>query len=135
MIKDKDIILASEQAVTVTAATTNYIDTQVIGAPRDGMFIEFAVTEAVTAAGAATLIAQVRTDGDPAFGSPVVLYASPVAIPKADLVIGKKIKVPFPIQDLERYIDGNFVVGTGPFTAGKFDVHVVGAIDHDNAPA
>jgi len=135
MIRDIDLQLAIEQVVTVSAATTNHLDTRAIGAPRDGMFIEFAVTAAITAAGAATLQVSVRTDNDPAFGSPTVLYITPVAIPKADLVIGKKIKVPYPIQGLERYIDGYFTVATGPFTAGAFDVHVVEAIDHDNAPA
>ena len=121
MYIDRQNLFGQNQAVTVTAPSTDHID---LGSARDignGTPLEILVlcTETVTAAGAATLQVALQTDDNPSFSSPANLVLSD-AIPKASLVAGTEIlRVPVP-YGCERYLRLNFTVGTGPLTAGKF---------------
>jgi hypothetical protein len=123
MILDKLLMFSEAQAVTVTAASTDVIDLGPIkGTLRDigvGTPIEFwaTVNTTATAAGAATLDVQLQTSLDNATW--VTLFDSG-ALPLANLVAGKRLfstKVP---QGVLRYLRANFVVATGPLTAGAF---------------
>lgn len=90
------------------------------------------VTTALLAAGAATLVVQVQGAPDNGAGAPgaYVTMAESQAIPKAALVIGARLldidmPRPAPGQGVPRFIRLNYVVGTGPFTAGAIQAELV----------
>jgi hypothetical protein len=113
-------LFSDEQAITVTAPSTDVID---LGVDRDigsGEPIELVikVNEAFTADGAGTLTIDVQTDNAVGFGTASVI-ASSGAIGKAALTLGSehlKIRVP---STTKRYLRLNYTVATGPMTAGK----------------
>lgn len=121
MYIDRQNLFGQDQAVTGSAATTDYID---LGAARDignGERPEILVlcTEAVTAAGAATVTVALQSDDNASFSSPANLVLSD-AIPKASLVAGAQVlRVPVP-YGTERYLRLFYTVVNGPLTAGKF---------------
>lgn len=123
MIFDKANLLSDAQAVTATAATTNYID---LGADRNignGEPIElFAmVTTTTTSGGSTTMTFALQTDSDSAFGSAETLLVTG-SIAKATLVAGYEfLRVRLP-QGVKRYVRGYFTVSTADFTAGNFTV-------------
>jgi hypothetical protein len=134
MIIDKQNVLGSAQAVTVSAASTDYIDQ---GAAVDAgvgkkLSVLFTVTEAFTSGSAATLQVALQCDSDSAFGSP----KSPImtdAIPKATLVAGYQFSLPIPVGLDERYVRAYYTVATGPMTAGKITADVVDGIQSNKA--
>lgn len=128
MYLDKQQMFSEEQAVTVTAASTNVIDLGPDGLDVNlgGSVMEVLVQvrEAFVAAGAATLVIALETDTTAAFPSAVVL-AQTAAIPKASLTLDTehfKIRVP---HDCERFLRLNFTVATGPMTAGKIEAGLI----------
>ena len=118
MILDKLLMFSEAQAVTASAASTDPID----GTRRDigvGEPLEFwaNVNTTATAAGAATLNVQLQTSPDNSTWT--TLYDSGT-LALAALTAGKRLfsaKVPAGVQ---RYLRVNYVVGTGPLTAGAF---------------
>lgn len=134
MILDAQNTFSDAQAVTASAASTNIIDT---AASRDigaGEPMELIVicTETVTAAGAATVQFQLRTDTASNMGTAEVIAETP-AIGKASLTAGTevfRIKLP---RGLKRYIDLYYSVGTGPLTAGKFTAALTWGSRQDTA--
>lgn len=121
-IMDRELTFSLAQAVTATAASTDYYDQQVAGnilalAP---MWLQVSFDEAATAAGAATVTVQLQCDDNPAFSSPKTVATS-AALALADMAPGKApVLLPLPASLDERYIRVNYVVATGPLTAGKF---------------
>jgi hypothetical protein len=121
MYIDRQNLFGQDQAVTASAASTDYVD---CGNARDignGTPLEILVlvTEAAAAAGAATVQVALQSDDNPSFSSPANLVMSD-AIPKASLLAGTEIlRVPVP-AGCERYLRLYFTVATGPLTAGKF---------------
>ena len=129
MITDKLLRVSTDQAVTSSAVSTDTIDLSVARDIGEGkkLIMNFAVTEAATADGAATVTFQVIGSTSANLSSPVVL-GSTGAIAKADLALGKNIAVDFNTligSKGYRYIGANYVVATGPLTAGKFTADVV----------
>jgi hypothetical protein len=133
MILDKALELASRQAVTATAVSTNTIDA---GSTRDGiigrdigagtaMFATVTVNQTATAAGAATVRVTIQDSADNATFIDRVQSAD---VPVASLTAGYVLNLPLP-PGLRRYIRANFTVGTGPLTAGQFSVHVTDGIN------
>ncbi|EAA5679595.1 hypothetical protein D6R12_09710 [Salmonella enterica subsp. enterica serovar Weltevreden] len=123
MILDKLLMFSEKQAVTVSAASTDVIDLGPIdGTRRDigvGYPLEFwaTVDTTATAAGAATLNAQLQTSPDNSTWT--TIYDSG-ALALAALTAGTRLfsaKVPAGVQ---RYLRVNYTVGTGPLTAGAF---------------
>lgn len=122
MILDKQLEFSNAQAITATATSTNVVD---LG-PKNGrgmsgsghLPIEFTVATTFTAAGAATLTIQTRTsDSSDMSGAVVIAQSPPLAL--ADLVAGKDVPYyPGLPVNTKRYVDLNYVVSTGPFTAG-----------------
>lgn len=133
-LRDVQTTLSDEQAVTVTAFSSNQYD---VGAAlnnigRQGMRAVFTVDEAAAAAGAATVTFEIG-EADDAAGTNFRALAGSGAIGKADLAAGA---TPFdvPIPDTsKRYIVGRYTVGTGPLTAGKFTLALVTGSDHRRA--
>lgn len=132
MIADAQLQLSAAQAVTASAVSTNTID---LGTARDlgaaDLNIVITVDEAATAAGAATVQFQVISSAAANLGSPTVL-AQTDAIAKTELTLGRRpivLEVPRAIMLAQpigqRYLGLNYVVATGPLTAGKFTANVV----------
>lgn len=136
MYIDRENLLAKNQAVTASAASTDTID---FGIARDvgvGEPMELVVlcTEAATAAGAATVQFALQTDDNAGFASPTTLAESP-AIGKAALVAGvEPLAVKLPVG-VERYLRLYFTVATGPLTAGRFTVFLTHDRQADRAYA
>lgn len=123
MILDKLLMFSEAQAVTAGGASTDVIDLAPIdGTRRDigvGYPLEFwaTVNTTATAAGAATMNVQLQTSPDNSTWT--TLYDSGT-LALAALTAGKRLfsaKVPAGVQ---RYLRVNYVVGTGPLTAGAF---------------
>ncbi len=133
MIIDKQNSLSEEQAVTASAASTNYID---LGAARDlglsKMDLAITVTEAVTAAGAATVTFQLQCDDNSSFSSAKTVIQTD-AIPKATMVAGYQFFLNIPVGLDERYVRLYYSVATGPLTAGKFSAAIVHGIQKNKA--
>jgi len=138
MMTDALLQLATAQAVTTTAVSTNTLDlsqARDIGAGKD-LLVAITVDEAATAAGAATVDFQVISSAAANLGTPTVIGATePLA--KTELTIGRKpIVVPIPAAVLlaqpigQRYLGLQFTVATGPLTAGKFSVAIVDSDVH-----
>lgn len=124
MYIDKQLLMSSQQAVTVSAASTNVPDQAKAGeAYEKPLWLEIGVTEAATAVGAATVNFVLQTATDEAFTSPVVLFDSG-AIAKTALTLGAKpVQVRMPVGALQ-YLRVYYTVGTGPLTAGKFNAYL-----------
>lgn len=135
MILDKQLEFSNAQAITVTAASTNVIGLgpkqargHSVGTPGAGTAIDFSVATTFTAAGAATLTIQMRTSDSADMSSATVIASSgPLAV--ADLVAGKDVPFYLTIPATAKaYVDLNYVVATGPFTAGAISAR--GAAAH-----
>jgi hypothetical protein len=123
---DKQLQFSNGQAITVTAVSTNIVDLGppgpngfTPGAPTNpDVWIHFNIPVAFTAAGAATLAVQVQSSVDAAFTSPITHTTLP-AVAVAALTAGatpfQPVRLPF---NTRRYVRLNYVVATGPMTAG-----------------
>jgi hypothetical protein len=126
MLFDSQNLFSDTQAVTVTATSTNLLDT---GAARDllageGLFVLAQATEAFAAGGAATLTVALQTDDNSSFSSATTLFSSP-AIGLSGLTLGARpvqIRVP---RGAERYLRLSYTVSDGPMTGGKLTAGLV----------
>lgn len=140
MYLDKQNLVSDQQAVTVTAVTTNAIDLGVAGtipglggtplmdAGRGEEPVLLAqVTETFTAAGAATLTVEIITATDAALTAGIVSHQSTPALAKTDLVAGYqfRLRIPAGLPATGRYLGLRFTVATGPMTAGKVTAGIV----------
>ena len=132
MIQDAQLQVSNAQAVTASAASTDYLDLGPLTSPAgfsnanrdlgagEDVTLKIQVTEGVTAAGAATVTFAIDTDDNTGFSTPTTIYQS-VAIPKASLGINTiPIDIIIPRANVERYLRVVYTVATGPLTAGKF---------------
>jgi len=135
MILDKLLTFSEAQAVTASAASTDVIDLGPIdGTRRDigvGYPLEFfaTVNTTATAAGAATVNIQLQTSPD---NSTWTTLSSSGDLALSALASGKRVvsqKVP---QGVLRYLRVNYVVGTGPLTAGAFTAGINLDVDGNN---
>jgi len=133
MILDKTLELSLAQAVTATALSTNVIDmasARNIGAGED-LFLYIRVGAAATAAGAATVSFQLQTDSSPAMGTAVTVLDSG-AIAKASLGANTALKFRLPSSAFKQYLALNYLIATGPLTAGDFSAWICSDVP-DNA--
>jgi hypothetical protein len=129
---DNQLVFSTAQAVTATAASTNVIDMTVaqdlgvgdgVGSPK----ILGLVGTAFAGAGA-TLNVQFQGSPDNATWT---TFAETGVMPVASLTAGQQIigfnwpRRPFSNTALPRYIRLNYVVASGPFTAGTLTAAVV----------
>jgi hypothetical protein len=146
MILDYHLKMSDAQAITASAATTNYIDTTVAGKTVEKeLYLVASVNTAFgSAGGTATLTIAIQSDDDSAFGSPTTLFTSP-AFTVAALVAGfQAIKMRMPVATqaaagttviTERYLRAYYTVGTENFNAGKLDFFLVENPDITNLMA
>lgn len=127
----------SGQAVTVTAVSTNSVDTNpcALGSnqPNDigrGEPLEIAISVliAALAAGAATVTFELIQADDTALTTNVEVIGSTGPIGKATLVVGAVfpllVSSASPLAP-RRYIGVRYTIGTGPLTAGSFTAAIV----------
>ncbi|QHA83540.1 hypothetical protein E3Z27_18570 [Pseudomonas mediterranea] len=125
MITDKLNTFSNGQAVTATAASTDVIDLgplthgntrRDIGAG-EPIYLVVAALTAATAAGAATTNIQLQTSDD---NSTWVTLFDSGSLALAALTAGARpVQVAVP-RGVRRYLRVNYVIGTGPLTAGSF---------------
>lgn len=130
MIFSAQQLFSDDQAVTVSADSSNVIDLGVPGTPFDAAAtlnqdigkgnpvpLLAQVTTAFTAAGAATLTINVSTGPTTTLGT-TIASVGPIAV--ADLVAGYQAAIQtLPNKIVERYLGVEYVVATGPMTAGN----------------
>ena len=126
-LEDRQLMMSLDQAVTASAASTDFID---LGANRnigigEELYVVFTVTTTTVSAGATTMDIVLQGDTSNAFGSAVTLLTIGSAIPKATLVAGYQIRHRVPIfPSALRFIRGNYTVNTANFSAGAFRLSV-----------
>ena len=123
-------------AITATAPSTNVLDmlqARDIGAGYEGMpalTVAVFVQQTFAAAGAATLNIQIQGSTDNATW---FTMAESGAIPKGQLTVNSKWDVVMPNQapgqPVPRYFRLNYVVATGPFTAGTVQAEMAGVTE------
>jgi hypothetical protein len=125
MIIDKNLQVSAAQAVTASAASTDYIDQGAAGDAYEPLKLVVQVREAATDSGSANVNFQVETDSDSGFATAKVVAFDSGAIGKAALTLNSEpVKVTLP-YGMKRYIRVYYTVATGPLTAGKFDAFLV----------
>lgn len=131
MILDRENLFSNAQAVTVTAKSTDTVDLGPRSHARNsqgqenGLEIFAHVNTTFTAAGAGTLTIELRSSQNSDMSSPVV-HGRSDTLALADLVAGNRIRfVPRLPIDAGRYFDLNYVVATGPMTAGAITAGIV----------
>lgn len=130
MILDAENRFSNAQAVTVTAKSTDTVDMGPNSHAKNSqgqekkLEILLHVNTTFTAAGAGTLTVQIRSSANSDMSSPVIHESSDV-LALADLVAGNKIRYqPRVPINAGRYLDLNYVVGTGPMTAGALSAYI-----------
>jgi hypothetical protein len=138
MILDAQNLLSDAQAITATAASTNYIDLGAVGSDVNGNQLTrdlgkgtpvpllIQVLTAFTASGSATLTITLEVDDNTSFSSAKTVYTSG-AVAKATLVAGYRLPIRYvPKGADERYLRLNYTVATGPMTAGTITAGITG---------
>jgi len=136
-IIDRFLQVSVNQAVTASAPSTDVIDagaTKNAAIGRDigagtQLYMEFTVSSAATAAGAATVTFSVQDSADNSTFADVIVSA-PISL--ANLTAGRSYYLPLP-PGLRRYIRGNYTVATGPLTGGTFNAQVLDGANFQRA--
>jgi len=128
MIIDRLTLVSNAQAVTASAVSTDTVDLSQARDIGPGEEVQFSVTVdvAATAAGAATVQFQIISSASAALTTPTVLFTTD-AIAIAQLTLGRRpIELTVPRSILaaqpvgQRFLGTQYVVATGPLTAGSF---------------
>lgn len=121
-IMDFENLFSNDQAVTASAASTNYVDLGV-GDQRSGADQTIVAVVTEDFATLTSLNFRLQTDDNTSFSSATdVLITGEVAV--ADLVAGKKVEIPVP-QGLERYARLYYTVTGTNASAGKIKSGIV----------
>ena len=132
MYIDKFLQVSTNQAVTASAPSTDVIDFGQAN-PNLGLSdhanLVVTVGTAVAAAGAATVTFVLQDSADNSSWADVMASGP---IPKALLTAGFHLALAMPPK-LRRYVRVNYVVGTGPLTAGTFSAQVVAGFQQNTA--
>ena len=137
-IEDRQLMMSLDQAVTATAASTDYID---LGAVRnvgvgEELWVVFTVTTTTTSGGSTTLDLVIQSDDNTSFSSATTAQTIASGVAKATLVAGYQIKVNLqPFTTAERYIRGYYTVNTANFTAGAFRLGIQKDVEIYKAPS
>jgi len=130
MIIDKQNLMSYKQVLTVTANSTDVIDLGPplhTGASGNGgeIPIFMHVDAAFTAAGAATLVVEIKSSTDEARSQNVKTHAATGVIAKTDLAQPKRMPLNLILPaDVQRYVWAVYTVATGPFLTGTITLGV-----------
>lgn len=140
MILDNDLLFSDAQAVTATAASSNYYDTGPLFTGNTGrnlgvsdhLYFSISVDVAMTDSGSdSTIAVSLETDDNTSFSS-VATVATLVTIP-ALAAAGTKYFVKVPIATTvpyERYLQIKYTTANGNLTTGSFTVAIVANPDN-----
>ncbi len=121
MILDKALQLSNEQAVTASAASTNYIDQKTGGDAYEPAWVVATVT--TDFATLTSLTIDIQTADASTFASPITLLSSG-AIPVADLKAGEEVfKARLPLGT-HRYVRAYYTVTGSNATTGKISLNM-----------
>lgn len=131
MILDNQLFLADKQAVTTSADGANVYDLGKdgidIGAGENLFVVAEVTTDDLDASGSATVQVNLTTDDNSSLTTDTVVQQIG-SFARGDKV-GKRIVARLQPATLERYLGVQFVVGTGPLTAGGFSVYLTKDVD------
>lgn len=123
MFIDQNLVLADGQSLTVSGASTNYIDTLAAGDAYESLWFIVLIKTAV--ANCTSVAFDLRTDSSNAFGTEVVLFSTG-AVLVASLTANTflaKVRVPI---GAKRYLRGYAtIVGGGATMTGSWDMKFV----------
>ena len=125
MYIDNSLVLSSAQSSTVSAASTNYIDTLAAGDAYDNVWFVALITTVIS--GGTSIAFDLRTDSSSAFGSEVVLFSTG-AIVVATLKAGyfaARVKCPL---GKKRYLRGYATI-VGPINSGAWSMFLTPDVD------
>lgn len=127
----------NDTALTVTRISTNVYDLSVardLANNEGNLWLVGVVGTAFTAAGAATLTAELTGSAAVGLGTPTTLQTLASVIPVATLIAGYTIfKVQLQISKMtQRYFGLTWTVATGPMTAGTLKAYMVNNVDAQN---
>jgi hypothetical protein len=134
MIMDQQNLFSDAQAITVTANSSNVIDTLPSGGPNtkagigDGQDISLfvQVNTTFTAGGAGTLTVALVSADDAALTTNAITHYSTAALALAALTAKSRIvQLDLPYGKYRRYVGLVYTVGTGPMTAGAVTAALV----------
>jgi hypothetical protein len=139
MFMDADLLFSDAQAVTATAASTNYYDTGPLYSGNTGrnlgvseLYFSISVDVAMTDAGSdSTITVSLETDDNTSFSS-IATVATLVVIP-ALTAAGTKYFVRVPIgttAPFERYLQIKYTTTNGNLTTGSFTAALVKNVDN-----
>lgn len=126
MYIDKELEFSSGQAVTASAASTNYVD-KGLGDAGLSEQKHIAITVDTTPDSAddtATIVFKLQQDDNTSFSSPEDLIQSK-SYAIGDLAAGDQIFLPIPVGTDEKYIRMYYLIGTQNLSAGAFTAQVV----------
>jgi len=128
MYIDKDLYVSELQAVTVSAASTDYIDQQAAGdAYGNELYLVCRVGTAF--ANATSMTIDIQTDDNTSFSSAKTLFSSGVILEAALTLNTVVVKVRIP-KGLERYFRVYYTVD-GTHNAGTIDAFFTDQIQQD----
>lgn len=122
---DNNLVMSDSQAITTTAASTKSIDTQTatrnLGA---GEEIDLVINVAVAASSlsASTITFALQDSADNSSFTDVVVGPA-VAVATLATAGTEVLRITLP-RTLRRYIQVNYTVATGPFTAGAYTAYL-----------
>jgi hypothetical protein len=140
MLLDKEALFSDDQAITASAASTNYMDLGATGTPanapaavvRDlggGQNVTMLVQVTEDFATLTSLTVDVEVDDNTSFSSAKTV-ATTGAVAVANLTAGKilSVSVPLPVGTDERYLRLNYTVAGVNATAGKITAGVAAGV-------
>lgn len=138
MLLDGETQFSNRQAITASAASTNFIDLQATGtranadapltADIGGWGHDLLIQVTQDFVGGTSLQVQLQTDDNPGFTTPTTVGAT-AAVPVAQLKAGYRFSMSdFPVGTKERYVRLNYVA-VGTFTAGHITAAVTAGTD------
>jgi hypothetical protein len=131
MIYSLQDLYSDAQAITASAASTNYYDRGVAGTPygaaaavtRDwgkGNLIPIRIQVVTAFATCDSVKVAVQTDSDPGFATALTTVLETEAIATASLVAGYQFNIDYmPLKTLQRYVRLYYTVAGSNATAGK----------------
>lgn len=140
MILDKQTAFSAAQAVTVTAISTNVLDTRNASTPAlvdegllgEDLWLVVQCDTAATAGGAATLTISLESDSTANLATSATVHWTSSAFALASLTAGAVLaRIKLPSGNYERYLGVRYTVATGPLTAGAFSAFLTPGIDRN----